>query len=45
MEKFSHKYGNRYTTVQDYYNDHKDAVTIVDFKKIVPELSDFFSYS
>jgi hypothetical protein len=38
-ELFFKKYGDRYNTVQDYYRDHKDSVTIVDLKSIVPELS------
>ena len=35
------KYGSKYRTVREYYQDHKDKVIIEDLTKIVPQFSDF----
>jgi hypothetical protein len=35
------KYGSKYRTVREYYQDHKDKVIIEDLTTIVPQFSDF----
>jgi hypothetical protein len=38
-KRFHDRYGDRFTTVRDYYESVRDQVEIVDIAKIVPGLS------
>ena len=39
-KSFKDKYGDKYEKVDEYYNDHRHLVEIVDLKTIVPEFFD-----
>lgn len=38
-DSFFKKYGNKYTNVNEFYNEFKDSIKIVDLQTVVPEFS------